>query len=224
MPIPLLGALLGAAAPELAKHGLNLLSGIFRGAAKLGTERVARRVKDKTGIDISQEAQGVSELIREKTGIEVGDIADNKLTEEQWIRLKEFELQHEGQLLGAQASISTHELELERTLNEDRANARATQTERDEHEDPFVRRFTYWYAYLITGLTFLFIFVVVLHPPEKDAPVWRLIDTVLGFLMGVGLSAIIQFFFGSSQGSKDKSDTLRQLAKKNSEPSATEGD
>jgi hypothetical protein len=37
------------------------------------------------------------------------------------------------------------------------------------------------------------------------------IDTVLGFLLGVSLSAIIQFFFGSSQGSKSKEKELSLL-------------
>jgi len=213
MAIPLLGALLAAAAPELARHGMDLLSGIFRGAAKRGTQRVAEVVKQKTGIDISAEAQGVSDLIQEKTGIAVGDIADNRLTEEQWVKLKEFELQHEAQLQEVQASVSAHELELERVLNEDRANARAAQTDRDRNEDPFVRRFTYYYAYLITALTFIFIFGVILLKPADNSHVWRTIDTVLGFLMGIGLSAIIQFFYGSSQGSKDKGDELRKLAR-----------
>ena len=39
----------------------------------------------------------------------------------------------------------------------------------------------------------------------------RIIDTVLGVLLGVSLSAIIQFFFGSSQGSASKNDYIRTL-------------
>jgi len=33
---------------------------------------------------------------------------------------------------------------------------------------------------------------------------WQIINTVVGFLLGVGLSAIIQYFYGSSMGSKNK--------------------
>jgi hypothetical protein len=220
MAAPLLGALFGAAAPELAKRGMDLLGAIFRGAAKRGSDKIAEAVRRKTGIDITAEAEQVADLVKEKTGIEIGDIADNKLTEEQWVQLKEFELQQEAQLQEAQRAVQTHELELERVLAEDRANARAAQTQRDRNEDPFVRRFTYYYAYLITALTFLFIFIVIFSGPPNDSDVWRVIDTVLGFLMGVGLSAIIQFFYGSSQGSRDKSRELNELARR---ASTTEG-
>lgn len=212
MAIPLIGAVLAAAAPELAQRGFDLLGGIFRGFAKRGSDQVAKLVKEKTGIDVDVQAENVANLIKDKTGIEISDIADNKLTEDQWVKLKEFELQHEAQLQAVQVSADQYQLAMDRLLNENLANARATQTERDKNDDPFVRRFTYHYAYLITGLTFLFIFVVVFMPPEKDSAASRIVDTVLGFLMGVGLSAIIQFFYGSSQGSRDKAKTLERLA------------
>jgi hypothetical protein len=41
MPIPLIAAALTAIAPALAKHGLDLLSGVFRGAVDKGTEEIA---------------------------------------------------------------------------------------------------------------------------------------------------------------------------------------
>jgi hypothetical protein len=76
---------------------------------------------------------------------------------------------------------------------------------RDENEDQFVRRFAYWYAYLITGLTFLFIifdiaFPILFTDKGDDIPIqtWSIINTVVGFLLGVGLSAIIQYDYGSS--------------------------
>jgi len=84
-------------------------------------------------------------------------------------------------------------------------------------DDPQAQRFSYRYAYLITGMTFLFIFLAAfgpaLLPPLPDQS-WRVIDTVLGFLLGVGLSAIIQFFYGSSQGSQQKSEQLHALAQR----------
>lgn len=196
MPIPLVGAALAAIAPELAKRGLDLLSGVFRGAAEQGADKV-------------------SELIREKTGIDITAAAENKLTEDQWIKLKEFELEHQEQLLVYRQSIDAHELEMERLRVEDSKSARETQTKRDESQDVFVRRFTYYYAILITVLTFVFIFLAIFGPAWLGAALpdqsWRVIDTVLGFLLGVGLSAIIQFFYGSSQGSRNKQEQLREL-------------
>ncbi len=100
MPIPLIGAALAAIAPELAKRGLDLLSGIFRGAVDQGADKV-------------------SELIKEKTGIDVHDVAENKLTDEQWIKLKEFELANQDKLLAFRQSIEAHELEMEKLRVED---------------------------------------------------------------------------------------------------------
>ncbi len=194
MAIPLIGTALAAIASALAKRGLDLLSGIFRGAADQGANKI-------------------SELIQEKTGIDVHDVAENKITEDQWIQLKEFELANQEQLLEFRKNIEAHELEMEKLRLEDTKNARSTQTERDKNADPMVRRFIYRYAYFITSLTFVFIFMAAFlpawfNPPQES---WRVIDTVLGFLLGVGLSAIIQFFYGSSSGSQRKSEELSRL-------------
>lgn len=206
MPFPLIGAALAAIAPELAKRGFDLLSGIFRGA-------------------IDQGADKLSELIKEKTGINVYDIAENKITEDQWIKLKEFELEHQEQLLEYRKTIDANALEQERLAFKDMENARRAQTQRDKNEDPFVRRFTYYYAFLITMLTFIFIFLAAFGPAWFDkkfpAESWRIIDTVLGFLLGIGLSAIIQFYFGSSSGSAKKSEDISNLLKGQSSDQAS---
>ena len=74
MPLPLLAAAAASIAPALAKQGLDLLSGVFRGALNKGIQEIAKLIEDKTGIDIN-------------------DVADNKLTESQWVKLKDFEFQ-----------------------------------------------------------------------------------------------------------------------------------
>ncbi|MGC2165737.1 MAG: hypothetical protein WA632_06965, partial [Gallionella sp.] len=173
--------------------GLDLLSGIFRGAVDQGADKVTQMIKEKTGIDVH-------------------DVAENKLTEDQWVKLKEFEMQHQDQLLEFRQAIDSHQLEMERLRVEDSKDARTTQTGRDKNDDQFVRRFTYYYAIAITVLTFLFVFWAAFFPPdEKNTAAWRVIDTVLGFLLGVGLSAIIQFYFGSSKGSQEKAEHLKEL-------------
>ncbi len=80
MPIPLIAAALSAIAPQLAQKGLDLLSGVFRGAVNKGTSEIAN-------------------LIQEKTGIDINDVADNKLTEAQWSQLKQFEFEYQSKLL-----------------------------------------------------------------------------------------------------------------------------
>jgi hypothetical protein len=201
MPLPIMGAALAAIAPEFAKRGLDLLSGIFRGENNQGADQV-------------------SEWIREKTGIETDDITEGKITEEQWVKLKAFELEHQEQLLEYRKSMDARAVELEKLRLEDMKNAREAQSGRDKNEDLFIRWFTYIYAFLITGLTFVFIFMAAFFPAlfDKDLPEqsWRIIDTALGFLLGVGLSAIIQFYFGSSSGSAKKSEDISRMLKDHS--------
>ncbi len=195
MPILLTNTTLTAIAKELTARGLDLVSGVFRSQKEN---------------DINE----ISEFIKTQTGININDAAENRLTEEQWTQLKEFELENQEGLLKVRESINPQEIELERLAIKDRKDSRETQTKRDDNDDPMIRRFTYWYAYLITILTFLFIGLAVVLPiiycgnttdctkiPNES---WQIINTVLGFLLGVGLSAIIQFFYGSSQGSRDK--------------------
>lgn len=193
MPIPLIGAALSAIAPALAKQGLDLLSGVFRGALNKGTQEVA-------------------DLIKEKTGIDINDAADNKLTGEQWGRLKEFEFEYQGKLLAARQQADANELERERLQQADRADARSLQKAALASDDIVARRFIYFYAAGLTILTFVFIFYAAFfHDYKANPESARVIDTVVGFLLGVTLSAIIQYFFGSSMGSKNKDEKLAQL-------------
>lgn len=94
----------------------------------------------------------------------------------------------------------------------DKKDARDMQKEALRQEDTFSKRFVYYLAsawsifamvYLI-GITF---FIV----PESAV---RFADTTLGFLLGTIISGIIQFFFGSSKGSKDKNEITTELLKK----------
>ena len=208
MPAPVMRAVLAAIAPELAKRGLDLLSGIFRGGSDQGAEKV-------------------SEMIKEKAGIDIHDAAENKLTEEQWVKLKQFELDHQAQLLAFRQNIDANELEMDKLAAQDAVIARESQRERDKSDDKLVRHFTYIYAFLITGLTFVFIFLSAFLPaffPAHKLPVesWRIIDTVLGFLLGVGLSTIIQFYYGSSQGSRSKSAQIKSITEKFTGDQATD--
>lgn len=194
MPAPLIAAALGTIAPALAQRGLDLLSGVFRGALDKGTQEVA-------------------DLIEAQTGIDINDAADNKLTDDQWARLKEFELQNQVQLLSFRQQADATDLERQRLANADRADARGMQKAALASDDPFARRFVYWYAWGVTILTFIFIFCAAfVFDLENKTHAARIVDTVVGFLLGVTLSAVIQYFFGSSAGSKFKDEKLSELA------------
>jgi hypothetical protein len=194
MPVPLIAAALTAIAPALAKRGLDLLSGVFRGAVDQGTEEIA-------------------DLIEEQTGIDINDAADDRLTDEQWAQLKAFEFQHQAKLLDYRQQADAQALEVERLHQADRANARELQQAALASDDRLAQRFIYYYASGLSLLTFIFIFwaAFVYDYTKDNGQALRVIDTVLGFLLGVSLSAIIQFFFGSSAGSKSKEEKLRVL-------------
>jgi hypothetical protein len=195
MPVPLIAAALTAIAPALAKRGLDLLSGVFRGAVDKGTEEIAG-------------------LIEEKTGIDINDVADDQLTDEQWAKLKEFEFQYQAKLLDYRQQAGAQALEEERVHQADRASARELQQAALASDDRFAKRFIYYYATGLSLLTFIFIFWAAFiydYSNGGSHQALRVIDTVLGFLLGVSLSAIIQFFFGSSAGSKSKEERLSVL-------------
>jgi len=193
MPIPLIAAALSAIAPSLAQRGLDLLSGVFRGALDKGTTEIA-------------------ELIHEKTGIDINDAAEGKLTDTQWSQLKQFEFEYQGKLLAYRQQADANNLELEKVHQADRSSARDLQKAALTSDDVVAKRFVYFYATGLTVLTFAFIFIAAFGPAyQASDPRMRIIDTVLGFLLGVTLSSIIQYFFGSSAGSKAKDDKLEKM-------------
>jgi multisubunit Na+/H+ antiporter MnhE subunit len=61
-----------------------------------------------------------------------------------------------------------------------------------------------WSAFAIGYI----ILITTYNIPEKNL---RFVDVVLGFIMGTVVSTILNFFFGSSQSSKDKT---KELSKK----------
>ena len=100
---------------------------------------------------------------------------------------------------------------MERLHQTDRASARELQQSALNSDDRLAKRFIYYYASGLSLLTFIFWAAFVYDYNKDNGQALRVIDTVLGFLLGVSLSAIIQFFFGSSAGSKSKEEKLSVL-------------
>lgn len=196
MPAPLIAAAISGIGSYLAKNGLDLLSGIFKGAVDKGTEKVASMIEEKTGIDISKaaEAQGLSEA--------------------ELVKLKEFELQYQEQLMQHTEAIEQLNLEYEKARFADVANARGMQEKAMDNQDPLVRRFIYYFAILLTVLSFGFLYLVLVNPGDiikSDGANKDLVNTITGFLLGTTMSAVIGFFFGSSSGSADKGKQIEKM-------------
>ena len=72
--------------------------------------------------------------------------------------------------------------------------------------------FIYAYATVITLLTFAFIFYAAfVHDYAASPGSEQIINTVLGFLLGTAFSAVVQYYFGSSIGSKRAADRLQTV-------------
>jgi hypothetical protein len=88
----------------------------------------------------------------------------------------------------------------------DTADARDMQKVALQQNDLFSKRFVYYLAIGWSLFTALYIIGITFAgiPPESV----RFADTILGFLLGTIVATIMNFFFGSSQSSKDKTQEL----------------
>ena len=101
------------------------------------------------------------------------------------------------------AEIDLKQFQLE---NEDRASARHMQEVALQQDSWFAKNFLYlftsvWSVFAMTFFSLASFFTI----PEANT---RIVDTIIGVLIGTVLTGFFNFFFGSSKGSKDKTDAL----------------
>jgi hypothetical protein len=88
----------------------------------------------------------------------------------------------------------------------DRDGARHMQEVALAQDDVFSKRFIYYLAAFWSIFAVVYICAITFAPiPETSV---RFADTILGFLLGTIVATILQFFFGSSKSSKDKTDAM----------------
>lgn len=148
---------------------------------------------DAVGKLIEGGADNAIGVIAEKTGIDLS--TTRQLTPEQEAALREYDLQ-----------LRTLEFEREKIYLTDRADARGMQKESLRQEDRFAKRFLYIFAAVWS--TFAFMYIGLITFMSIPAANIRFADTILGFLLGTVVATILNFFFGSSAGSKDKTEAL----------------
>ena len=150
-----------------------------------GTTKVGDFLRESKVIQfLKKNAPHILEVTGKITGVNaleyVGELIsyDQKMTEAQ--KVKAFEL-----------------LNLDM---KDRANARDMQKTALNQTDKFSKRFIYFLAAFWSFASIIYIylasFTTIVNPD--------IANTVLGFLLGTIISTIINFFYGSSMGSKDK--------------------
>jgi hypothetical protein len=111
----------------------------------------------------------------------------------------------------AAAKLQELELEYAKLDNEDRASARAMQIAALQQEDWFAKNFLYIFTSVWSIFAMVY-FAFVTFGTVAESGI-RMADTILGVLIGTVLTGFFNFFFGSSKGSKDKSDALIRNAK-----------
>ena len=87
---------------------------------------------------------------------------------------------------------------------EDRANARAMQIAALAQDDLFSKRFIYYLASFWSVISAAYFFFTTFAEVRNE----RVADTILGFLLGTIIGSVVNYFFGSSAGSKDKMNKL----------------
>ena len=158
-----------------------LLAPILTQLAGAGLQKVADSVLDK-GLEHVEEKLGIK-LEPNENGV----LEDSKLAEIQMAAMKHAEFMAELDLKNTQ-------------------DARGMQEKAMENSDPVVRRFVYMFAtYWSVFATGYIILITIAEIPEKNI---RFVDVVLGFILGTVVATILNFFFGSSQSSKEKTKEL----------------
>ena len=79
-------------------------------------------------------------------------------------------------------------------------DAREMQRAALQQEDLFSKRFVYYLATFWSGICSVYFFVATFTEVVNE----EMADIILGFLLGTVSGTIMNFFFGSSQGSKQK--------------------
>jgi CDP-diglyceride synthetase len=109
-----------------------------------------------------------------------------------------------------EAARKLAELDLEKLKAEyaNTADARAMQIAALQQSDIFSKRFTmyltvFWSVAAAAYVGFITFGVI----PDNNV---RFADTILGFILGTVVSTVLNFWFGSSIGSKEKGEALRK--------------
>ena len=154
---------------------LPIVAGIVANLINNGMHKVADQVIEK-GVD----------AVQEKLGIELKP--EGEATPEYNAKLSAEAMKHE---------------EFMAELDE-KSRQRATdmQMQAMKSDDPFVRRFLYYFISVWSLFSVAFIPCLIWMPiPESNI---RFADTILGYILGTVVTGMFAFLLGSSQGSRLK--------------------
>jgi len=139
------------------------------------------------------------EFVKDKTGIDLSK--KSELSKDEIEKLKKFENENKKLIL-----------EKTKMFLKDMENARNMQVVALNQDDLFSKRFIYYFAMVWSVFAMLYMTAITFYDIPKDSI--RFADTIQGFLLGTIVAQIIAFFYGSSIGSKQKTEALERGAKK----------
>ena len=149
------------------------------------------------------------EWIQEKTGV---DVNSTMLTEADYLKLKQFEMDHQEELLRIQQDDDRISVELQKAFLQDTQSVRTLQVAALNQNDVFSKRFVYYYATYWSVAACIYIgFITFGNIPEANI---RFADTILGFILGTVIAQIANFFFGSSSSSQSKDRLIKSVVEK----------
>lgn len=100
------------------------------------------------------------------------------------------------------AEAAKHEEFMAELDEKSRQRATDMQMKAMDSDDPFVRRFLYYFIMLWSTFSVIFIPCLIWVPiPENNT---RFADTILGYVLGTVITGMFAFLLGSSQGSRNK--------------------
>ena len=160
---------------------LPIIAGIVSSLFSNNLPKVAQAVIDK-GLD----------YVEDKLGIKIDTTVEGSLSPEKLAEIKAAAMKHE-------------EFQIEQA-NKNTADARAMQVSALAQSDVFSKRFVYYLASFWSIVGALYIFCITFLP---IAPAnMRFADLIAGFILGQIIATVMNFYFGSSQSSLNKTNLL----------------
>jgi hypothetical protein len=111
----------------------------------------------------------------------------------------------------AEEKLRELDLEYAKLHLENVKGARDMQNNALAQSDVFSKRFIYYFAAFWSVCAVVYIgFITFATIPEQNV---RFADTILGFLLGTIVATFMNFFYGTSKSSQDKTDKMAEMAK-----------
>lgn len=109
----------------------------------------------------------------------------------------------------AEEKLRELDMEYARLHLENVKGARDMQVAALAQSDVFSKRFAYYFAAFWSVFAVVYIFAITFATiPQGNI---RFADTIIGFLLGTVVATILNFFYGTSKSSQDKTDKMAEM-------------